>query len=180
MPENLETKQKIDELLKKVELSKRGKLDLSSDEDLSVALMNLISIEEHFFFSGAKTGKEEYFDLLNQTRQIRKELLTKLVKNTEPGSEIWCISKHLLAASMRLVEVGTKYYQEEKKKEAEDLFSKAYQLWSLFFALNLKLVNVGEIKKIEENQLNIHDKEKKGFLGKLGELVKKLVDCCVE
>jgi hypothetical protein len=62
-------------------------LDLASDEDLSVAIMNLISIEEHFFFSGAKTGNDKYFDLLNQARQIRKELLAKLVKDIEPGSE---------------------------------------------------------------------------------------------
>lgn len=178
--EELKIKEKIKEFLKKVEESKKEKLDLSSDEDLSVAIMNLISIEEHFFFSGAKTGNEKYFDLLNQTRQIRKELLAKLVKDVEPGSELWCISKHLLAASMRLIEVGTKYYQEGKKKEAEDLFSKAYQLWSLFFALNLKLVDVGEIKKIDKEQLNVHDKEKKGFLGKLGDLIKKIVDCCIE
>ena len=128
MNQDLETKKKIEELLKKVEESKKGKLDLSADEDLSVAVMNLISIEEHFFFTGAKTGKSEYFDLLNKTREMRKELLKKLVKDVEPGSEVWCISKHLLAASMRLIEVGTKYYSEGKKKEAEDLFSKAYDL----------------------------------------------------
>jgi hypothetical protein len=175
-----ETKLKIEELLKKVEESKKGKLDLSSDEDLSVAIMNLISIEEHFFFSGAKTGNDKYFDLLNQTRQIRKELLGKLVKDVEPGSEKWCLSKHLLAASMRLIEVGTKYYQEGKKEEAKDLFSKAYDLWSLFWGLNLKLIDIGEVKKIEENQLNVHDKEKSGFFGKLKEIVKKIIDCCIE
>lgn len=180
MSADLNTKKKIEELLKKVEDSKKGKIDLSADEDLSIALMNLISIEEHFFFSGAKTQNSKYFDLLDQTRQIRKELLAKLVKDVEPGSEIWCISKHLLAASMRLIEVGTKYYQEGKKEEAEDLFFKAYQLWSLFFALNLKLVDLGQIKRIDENQLNIHDKEKKGFLGKLGDLIKKIIDCCIE
>ena len=174
------TKLKIEELLKKVEESKKGKLDLSSDEDLSVAIMNLISIEEHFFFSGAKTGKEKYFDLLNQTRQIRKELLGKLVKDVEPGSETWCISKHLLAASMRLIEVGTKYYQEGKKEEAKNLFSKAYDLWSLFWGLNLKLIDIGEVKKIEENQLNVHDKEKSGVFRKLKEIVRKIIDCCIE
>jgi hypothetical protein len=174
------TKLKIEELLKKVEESKKGKLDLSSDEDLSVAIMNLISIEEHFFFSGAKTGNEKYFDLLNQARQMRKELLAKLVKDVEPGAELWCISKHLLAASMRLIEVGTKYYQEGKKEEAKDLFSKAYDLWSLFFGLNLKLIDIGEVKKIKENQLNVHDKENSGFFVKLRELVKKIVDCCIE
>jgi hypothetical protein len=174
------TKLKIEELLKKVEESKKGKLDLSSDEDLSVAIMNLISIEEHFFFSGAKTGNEKYFNLLNQTRQIRKELLGKLVKDVEPGSELWCISKHLLAASMRLIEVGTKYYQDGKKEEAENLFSKAYDLWSLFWGLNLKLIDIGQVKKIEENQLNVHDKEKTGFMEKLKNVVKKIIDCCIE
>lgn len=180
MQEELKIKEEIKALLAKVEETKKGKLDLSASEDLSVAIMNLISIEEHFFFSGAKTQNPKYFDLLNQTRQIRKELLAKLVKDVEPGSETWCISKHLLAASMRLIEVGTKYYQEGKKGEAEDLFSKAYQLWSLFFALNLKLVDVGQIKKIDENQLNVHDKEKKGLLDKLGGLIKKIIDCCIE
>ncbi|PJB99425.1 MAG: hypothetical protein CO077_01790 [Candidatus Nealsonbacteria bacterium CG_4_9_14_0_8_um_filter_35_12] len=180
MSEDLETKKKIEELLKKVEESKKGKLDLSSDEDLSIAIMNLISIEEHFFFTGAKTGKEKYFDLLNQTRQIRKELLGKLIKEVEPGSEIWCISKHLLAATMRLIEVGTKYFQEGKKEEAKDLFSKAYDLWSLFWGINLKLIDMGEVKKIDENQLNVQDKEKSGFLGKIGELIKKIIDCCIE
>ena len=180
MVQDLETKKKIEELLKKVEESKKGKLDLSADEDLSVAIMNLISIEEHFFFSGAKTGNKNYFDLLNQTRQIRKELLGKLVKDIEPGSEVWCISKHLLAASMRLMEVGTKYLKEGKKKEADDLFSKAYDLYSLFWGINLKLINVGDVKKIDENQLNVHDQKKGGFLGKLGELVQKIIDCCIE
>jgi hypothetical protein len=174
------TKLKIEELLKKVEESKKGKLDLSSDEDLSVAIMNLISIEEHFFFSGAKTGNDKYFDLLNQTRQIRKELLGKLVRDVEPGSETWCISKHLLAASMRLIEVGTKYYQEGKKEEAKDLFSKAYDLWSLFWGLNLKLIDIGGVKKIEGNQLNVRDKEKSGVFGELKEIVRKIIDCCIE
>ena len=180
MAENLETKKKIEELLKKVAESKKGKLDLSSDEDLSIAIMNLISIEEHFFFTGAKTGKSEYFDLLNQTREIRKELLKKIVKDVEPGSEVWCISKHLLAASMRLMEVGTKYLSEGKRKEAEELFSKAYDLWSLFWGINLKLIDIGQVKKVDENQLDVHDKKKSGFLGKLGELIKKIIDCCIE
>ena len=178
MTDDLEKKQKIEELLKKVDEIKKGKVDLSADEDLSIAIMNLISIEEHFFFTGAKTGKQEYYDLLNKAREIRKELLKKIVK--EPEGEIWCISKHLLAAAMRLIEVGTKYFNKNQKKEAEDLFSKAYNLYSLFWAINLKLINVGEIKKIDDNQLNIHDKEKKGFFGKIGELINKIIDCCIE
>ena len=56
---------------------KEKKLDLSSDEDLSIAIMNLISIEEHLFFIGNKTEKTKHFDLLNEVRQMRKELLKK-------------------------------------------------------------------------------------------------------
>jgi len=42
MPDNLDSdkEQKIQELLNKVAESKKGKLDLSSDEDLSIAIMN--------------------------------------------------------------------------------------------------------------------------------------------
>ena len=177
--ENQTEKQKeIEKLLQKVAEAKKGKLDLSSDEDLSIAIMNLISIEEHFFFTGAKTKKSEYYDLLNKAREMRKELLKKLIKDYE--GESYCIMKHLLAASMRLIEVGTKYLSQGNKKEAKDLFSKAYDLYSLFWGINLKLVDIGQVKKIAKDQLNVHDKKKGGFLGKLGELVKKIIDCCIE
>lgn len=81
---------------------------------------------------------------------------------------------------MRLIEVGTKYLSQGKKKEAEDLFSKAYKLYSLFWGINLKLIDIGEVKKIEDNKLNIKDKGKSDFLGKLGDLLKKIIDCCIE
>ena len=169
----------IDELLTKIDkLKKEHQLDLSADEDLSIAVMNLVSLEEHFFFTGAKTGKSEYYDLLNTVRQMRKELLGKIIKEYE--GEIWCVSKHLLAACMRLIEVGTKKLGENNKKEAEVLFSNAYDLYSLFWGINLKLINIGDVKKIDDQQLNIYDDNKKGILGKLGEIVKKMIDCCKE
>jgi hypothetical protein len=169
----------LNEFIQKVdEMKKQEKMDLSSDQDLSIAIMNLVSIEEHFFFTGAKTGKAEYYDLLNEARSMRKELLKKLIKEYE--GEVWCISKHLLAASMRLMEVGTKQLGTGKKEEAYDLFGKAYNLYSLFWGLNMKLIDTKNIKKIDDNALNIHDKEKKGFMEKLGDLVKKIIDCCIE
>ncbi len=160
------------------QMKKQDKLDLSSDQDLSIAIMNLISIEEHFFFSGAKTGKPEYFDLLQEARKMRGELLRKIVKN--PEGEEWCISKHLLAASMRLMEVGTKQQGMGRKEEAKDLFQKSFDLYSLFWGINMKAINTGDIKKIDENAINKHDEEKRGFMGKLGALVKKALDCCIE
>lgn len=179
MENNQNPIENLNEFIQKVdEMKKQDKMDLSSDQDLSLAIMNLVSIEEHFFFTGAKTGKNEYYDLLNEARSMRKELLKKIIKEYE--GEVWCISKHLLAASMRLMEVGTKQLGMGKKDEAYDLFSKAYNLYSLFWGLNMKLIKTEDIKKIDEDALNRHDKEKKGFMGKLGELVRKVVDCCIE
>lgn len=169
----------VNELIEKVDqMKKQDKMDLSSDQDLSLAIMNLVSIEEHFFFTAQKTGKNEYYDLLQEVRAMRGELLRKIIKEYE--GEVWCISKHLLAASMRLMEVGTKQHKMGHKEEAQDLFDKSYNLYCLFWAVNMKLVDTKDIKKIDENALNKHDKVKSGFMGKLGELVKKAIDCCIE
>jgi len=171
--------QKIDQLVQKVDhMKKQEKMDLSSDQDLSIAIMNLVSIEEHFFFTGAKLDKPEYFDLINEVREMRKVLLKKIIKEYE--GEVWCISKHLLAASMRLMEVGTKALGQGNKEEAYDLFKKAYNLYSLFWGLNMKLIGTENIKKIEDNAMNVEDKKPARFMGKLGDLVKKAIDCCLE
>lgn len=169
----------LEQLIEKVDqLKKKDKMDLSSDQDLSVALMNLISIEEHFFFTGVKTGKDSYYQLLNEVRGIRKELLKKIIKDYE--GEVWCISKHLLAASMRLMEVGTKQLTLGNKDEAKDLFEKAYSLYCLFWAVNMKVIDASEVKQIDDQALNKHDVAKSGFFGKLGDLIKRAIDCCIE
>jgi hypothetical protein len=155
-----------------------NKKDLSSDQDLTLAIMNLVSIEEHLFFSGAKTGKTSYYDLITTVREVRKSLMQKLV--TKPEGEEWCISKHLLAASMRLMEVGTKQLSSDRKEEAYDLFSKAYQLYSLFWGINMRLIDTAGIQKIEEGALTRQDKEKNTILKSLGNLVQKIIDCCIE
>ncbi len=171
--------QKINELIEKAdEMKKDHKLDLSSDQDLSIAIMNLVSIEEHFFFTGAKTGDKKYYRLLDEVRAMRKELLKKIIKDYE--GEVWCISKHLLAASYRLMEVGTKAQGRGKEDEAADMFKKSYELYSLFWGLNMKLIDTEGIKKIDDEAVNNTDKKPHGFAGKLGEMVKKVVDCCIE
>ncbi len=193
---------KIEELIKKADDMKKQDLkDLSSDQDLSIAIMNLVSIEEHFFFTGAKLENPKYYDLLKEAREMRKELLQKIVK--DPEGEVWCVSKHLLAASMRLMEVGTKQLGMDRKKEAADMFDKAYSLYSLFWGINMNFIDLGEIKKIDDDALNKNDKDKtlaamtedaskknseeksakpkeKGVLGGLKELVRKAIDCCIE
>lgn len=160
---------KFSELMKKIErMKKSGEVDLSMEEDLSIAVMNLVSLEEHFFFTGAKTAKDSYFDLLLEAREIRKFLLKKLIDKHE--GETWCVSKHLLGATMRLIEVGTKLYSDGKKDEAKEIFNKAHEIYSLFWALRLKLIDLPKIKEVAagENPWTLKD------------IVDKLVDCCDE
>ena len=69
-------------LLEKVEKATKQKdLDLSSGEDLSIGIMNLISIEEHLFFTSQKTKDPKYLDLLNEVRAMRTELLRDIIKD---------------------------------------------------------------------------------------------------
>lgn len=169
----------INDFIKKVQDSKKDhKFDLSTEEDLSIAVMNLISIEEHFFFTAEKTGDAKYFDLLAEVREMRKALMKKMIKDYE--GEVWCISKHLLASSMRLMEVGTKLLGKGNKKDAKEMFEKSYNLYNLFWGLNLGVLDTKNIKKIDDSKLNINDKTKNGVFAKLGALVKKAIDCCIE
>ncbi|KKW47436.1 MAG: hypothetical protein UY99_C0030G0012 [Parcubacteria group bacterium GW2011_GWA1_59_11] len=165
---------KFEALARKIaEMKAAGQVDLSSDEDLSLAVMNLISLEEHFFMTGEKTGKPEYFDVLNEVRAMRKELLEKLLPKDRHEGETWCISKHLLATTMRLMEVGTKAQGDGRKEEAKKLFDQAYKMYSIFWGLRLNLISVPEVKEMAKE-------EAKDKPWTLEDIVDKLVDCCDE
>lgn len=164
-----------------VEKVKHKGVDLSLEEDLSIGLMNLVSLEEHFFFSAMKTNDDKYLELLNKTRELRKKFLAKFV--VQPDGEEWCISKHLLAASMRLYEVGTKELANANKQSAKQYFDSAFQLYSLFFAINLKLLKGNS--ETAENDLvkvkKVNDREQsKSIFASATEFFKKAVDCCKE
>lgn len=165
-------------LLDKVEqVTKQKELDLSSGEDLSIGIMNLISIEEHLFYTLQKTKDKKYLDILDEVRLMRTDLLKEIIKDYE--GEVWCISKHLLSASMRLMEVGTKELKKHDKEKAWAMFEKSYKLYSLFWGLNLGIVGStpnGKIKMPVEKL----DIKKASVFDKLGSLVQKAIDCCRE
>ena len=159
--------------IKKIDEVKRAnKLDLSVGEDLSIGLMNLVSLEEHFLFSYMKTEEARYLEFLEGVREVRKRLLAKIVKRKDKDySETWCISKHLLAIAMRLSEVGTKYLHDGKKKDAKEMFADSFNMYSMFWAVNGFL---GSGKGVGIS------KPMKSKLSKLSEKLKGLLDCCRE
>lgn len=188
----------VKEFVEKIDATKKvNPKDLSSDQDLSIAIMNLISIEEHLVFSGAKTGKTSFYDLIQDVRDMRKNLMQKIIPAYE--GEVWCISKHLLSAAMRLMEVGTKQQSLKNTKEAYQLFNQAYDLYCLFWGLNMNMLNVDDVKWIEDKSEDIKklsakatqamqetaeatkESDKSGSaLSKMKAFVRKAVDCCIE
>lgn len=178
---NQEDIQKLLDKVKKATVD--NKLDLSYGEDLSIGIMNLISIEEHLFFTAEKTKDRKYFDLLNEVRLMRTELMKEIVKDY--GGEGWCMSKHLLVASMRLIESGTKILKKGDKQKAYNLFDKAYSLYSLFWGINLNVVEVDKVGIEDTKKVNFIDEkaeksESTSVFSKLGTLVQKALDCCRE
>lgn len=170
-------------LIKKVEkIEAEKKIDLSSGEDLSIGIMNLISIEEHLFFSAQKTGKKEYLELLKEIKSMRTDLMKEIVKDYE--GEVWCISKHLLAASMRLMEVGTKELKKGDEAKSNKMFENSYKLYSLFWGLNTKMVDLKEVKRDAKDVYMVDEKAKKfekvSVFSKLNDFVQKALDCCRE
>lgn len=188
----------VKEFVERVDASKKvNPKDLSSDQDLTIAIMNLISIEEHLVFSGAKTGKNSFYDLIENVREMRKNLMQRVIPEYE--GEVWCISKHLLASSMRLMEVGTKQQSLGNKELAYSLFNQAYDLYCLFWGLNMKMLDVSDVKWVEDNLDDIKkisakleetkapvkkeakvEEEKGTAFSKMKAFVRKAVDCCIE
>ena len=195
----------VKEFVERIDASKKvNPKDLSSDQDLSIAIMNLISIEEHLVFSGAKTGKTAYYDLIKDIRETLKNLLQKIIPSYE--GEVWCMSKHLLATSMRLMEVGTKQQTLGHDEEAYKMFNTAYDLYCLFWGLNMGMMETKELKWIEpdieevkklstkadefmKNQTVAENEkvseqvaaaEPNSALAKMKNFVRKAVDCCIE
>jgi hypothetical protein len=82
--------------------------------------------------------------------------------------ETWCISKHLLAATMRLMEVGNKLQSEGQKDKAKSMFDDAYKIYSIFWALKLKLISGAKIKSAAKGSSRLED------------LVSQLANCCNE
>jgi len=155
------------EFLEKIESMKNdGGVDLSVAEDASIAVMNLISLEEHFFFTAMKTGKDEYLDISAEIRSTRKDLLRELMPHHE--GETWCASKHLLSATMRLIEVGNKLQSERKQEDAKRAFKRAYEMYSIFWGIKVKLLDLKNIADVPKQPVELRD------------IVSALADCCKE
>ena len=156
---------KTENFIRKInEIKEKNELDISAWEDLSIGLMNLVSLEEQCFFSYAKTKDDKFLKMLDIVRELRKKLMLLIVKKDDE-SEKWCMSKHFLASSMRLFEIGNRLLHEGKDKEAKEMYHDAAELYGFFWELNS-----------DSNNIEMKDSEKKGIFSS----IKKMLECCNE
>jgi hypothetical protein len=106
-------------------------LDLSSDQDLTIGLMNLLYIEDYISNSDS--------DLLGMVSEIRQKLMDKIVKKSDKNREI---SEKLLLESMQLINAGNK----ASGAVAYQSYDNAYEKYSLFWGVNMGLINKKDIK----------------------------------
>jgi len=111
------------------QMSAQEKGDITKAQDLVMAVTNLISLEEHLAFTAMKTQESDFSEIARAVRKIRVMCMKNLIG--EPRGELWCSTKHVLSAMMRLLEVASKEEGvrcTEYTKAASDL----YQLFWLF------------------------------------------------
>ncbi|MFH1752236.1 MAG: hypothetical protein ABH821_04845 [archaeon] len=108
-------------------------MDLAVEQELSMAVMNLIALEEHLAFTIARTKKDKYIGLYNAIRALRSKYLKKIIKNDE--GELWCAAKHSLISTMHLMETGIKFGAQGKNKEAMEYFKDAIENYHAFWVM---------------------------------------------
>ena len=103
-------------------------LDLSSDQDLTIGLMNLLFIED-YVASGT---------LHDMVADLRQKLMSRIIKKSDKNYDI---SVKLLLESMRLIEMGN----QESGTTAYELYNQAYGYYSMFWGLNMGLIDAEDV-----------------------------------
>jgi hypothetical protein len=85
-------------------------VDVPIRKEILVAVANLINAEEHLVYSLPKAPDRHVEDLKQLVTHIRsvRSTLMRAVGYGREGGELWCATKHILAASYRVLEVAEK------------------------------------------------------------------------
>lgn len=105
--------------------------DLSSDQDLTIGIMNLIAIEN------VAGGSQ----IAQMVADVRKRLMGRLVRDSENME----MSYDLLGQSAQLFQDGLRALPNKAK--AYKYFDASYQAYVLFWGLNMGFITANEIEK---------------------------------
>ena len=80
--------------------------DVESESDLFFAVANLACAEEHLARCAMKLGDKRYSATRRLVRGVRSEAMKALLGDVK--AESWCVAKHLLISTVRLMEVAAR------------------------------------------------------------------------
>lgn len=113
------------------QVKKVNALDLSSDQDLTIGLMNLLFIEDYI--------SNQHSVMSQMISEIRQKLMDKIVKKTDKNRKV---SEKLLFEAMQLMTVGNK----QSGADAYQKYDEAYAKYSLFWGINMGLIDKKDIE----------------------------------
>ena len=116
-------------LQKKIEAADAQKkvnpLDLSSDQDLTIALMNLIAIEDAY-------PNSQIADIVNQ---VRVELMRPIVDKAVVKGDVREVLEKLLAGVNAQIQIGDMAMDNGDMAAAYKAYDDAYEAYALFWGL---------------------------------------------
>lgn len=117
--------------------------DVSKDEDLCQSIQNLLALEDHLASSAGQSGEQKFVDALNRAREMRRNMMSKLLPADAAGQS-WCIVKHCLSAGVHAREVGDKLTAEGKPDQAQEFYKQAEELKQSAIAMSATAQSGGQ------------------------------------
>lgn len=112
-------------------------LDLSADQDLSIALMNMMAVEKY----AADFGCAEIYSHINMVRQ---GLLKRILRDRT----IFDIAERILLASVLQLNAAVRFQDAGDMDSAYAGFNMAYELYSVFWGLNMKMITIEDAEGV--------------------------------
>ena len=114
-------KKSVKQLVENADKSRKNNpLDLSSDQDLTIALMNLVAIEE-------TVPNEQVGQMVSK---IRKNLMKRMIMDTNT----WKQAYEFLAQAEQYIKSAEKAQENSDNMSAYDMYNSAYESYVLYLA----------------------------------------------
>ena len=100
-------------------------LDLSSDQDLTIGLMNLLAIEDMVPNS----------QIADMVRGLRKKLMQPIVDKAVVKGDVWPILERMLMGVVAQIKIAENAQKNGDSASAYVAYDKAYELYAVFWGL---------------------------------------------
>lgn len=117
-------KKSVTKIIETKDMAKKvNPLDLSSDQDLTIGLVNLVAVEQC-------APDTEIADLV---RDIRYELMMAMLQKSPAGTDVYEKAEQLLADVAAKIDDGDKKMDSGDKNQAYSAYDAAYEAYVMFW-----------------------------------------------